>query len=137
LIVEGAVDRIQAAPHGQQTYATTEVTVCPAVGSTTPPTCTDTPAPVSQLGSTPSYTAYRVHLDLIPAAAALNVYAIFGDTDNPMIVPKAWQDSQNLLGTNVGGISPTIIQISHTTAYDSWLTVRIYLLLHLTCNCGD
>eukprot|EP01047_Picozoa_sp_COSAG01_P012022 COSAG01_NODE_534_length_15805_cov_9.468420_8_plen_88_part_00 len=82
------------------------------------------------------YTAYRVHLDLNPAAFAHNVYAIFGDKQNPMIVPPAWQAP--LFGTNVGGISPAIfgLQGAESTAYDSWLTVRIYLLVHLTCNCG-
>ena len=56
-----------------------------------------------------------------PGGLAENIYQVFGDTVNPMMLPPAYQDSA--AGANFGGVSPDAVAGSPTAAFDSWLTV--------------
>jgi len=68
------------------------------------------------------YTTYEVSLELKDLNS--NIYAIYGDPINNMIIPEAYQlpDHQ---GANIGGINPLLIQYIPDTQYDSWLTIQL------------
>eukprot|EP01051_Picozoa_sp_SAG22_P001928 SAG22_NODE_81_length_21778_cov_38.345173_2_plen_178_part_00 len=51
-----------------------------------------------------------------------NIYAIYGDANNNLEVPAAFQTAMPL-GANVGGINPAFYAFSPDCEYDSWLTV--------------
>ena len=67
-------------------------------------------------------TTYSLGIDL-PASAA-NVYTIFGDTDDSMTIPGAYQEAAPF-GANTGGVNPAFLTAAPTAAYDSWLTVGL------------
>jgi len=52
------------------------------------------------------------------------MYALFGVKDHDMIIPAAWH-SNAPFGTNVGGLSSTMVSINRESMYDSWLTIGI------------
>lgn len=68
------------------------------------------------------YTVYEISLEIKDINS--NIYAIYGDSVNNMIVPPAYQ-LQNHRGANIGGINPLLIQYIPETAYDSWLTIQL------------
>ena len=68
------------------------------------------------------YTIFEVSLEIINPS--YNIYAIYGEPDNPMIIPKAYQ-TRNHLGVNIGGINPLLINYYPNAQYDSWLTIAI------------
>ena len=68
------------------------------------------------------YTVYELSLILKPDA--YNIYAIYGDNDNNMIIPSAYQVHQHL-GANIGGINPVILNYIHESIFDSWFTISV------------
>ena len=53
-----------------------------------------------------------------------NVYAIYGDATNHMVIPPAYQlDSHR--GADIGGINPLLTQYVPDTELDSWLTIQL------------
>lgn len=68
------------------------------------------------------YTTYEVSLELKNINS--NIYAIYGDDDNNMIIPEAFQLPSHQ-GANIGGINPLLIQYIPDTQYDSWLTIQL------------
>lgn len=73
------------------------------------------------------YSTYRLSL-IIKNSNVKNIYAIYGSDENneykPMTLPPAYQSIINF-NSNIGGISPTIINIDSDAQYDSWLTIGI------------
>ena len=68
------------------------------------------------------YTVYQLSVVLKPDA--YNIYVLYGNDDNPMIIPKAYQVHQHI-GANLGGINPLIINYVHESIYDSWFTISV------------
>ena len=68
------------------------------------------------------YTTYEVSIELKNLNS--NVYAIYGNEDNNMIVPAAYQ-LPNHQGSNLGGINPLLAHYVPDTTYDSWLTIQL------------
>ena len=68
------------------------------------------------------YSVYELSLILKPEA--YNVYALYGDSENNMIIPAAYQVHQHL-GANLGGINPVLINYIHDSIFDSWFTISI------------
>jgi hypothetical protein len=56
-----------------------------------------------------------------------SVYTIFGDSDNPVVLPAAWNHP---LGVNLGGVSPLLLTAMAGAGIpelraDSWITIGI------------
>ena len=68
------------------------------------------------------YTVYQLSVVLKPDA--YNIYVLYGNEDNPMIIPKAYQVHQHI-GANLGGINPLIINYVHDSIFDSWFTISV------------
>lgn len=68
------------------------------------------------------YTTYEVSLELKNLNS--NIYAIYGDQENNMIIPAAYQ-LPDYQGSNIGGINPLLTQYIPDTQYDSWLTIQL------------
>lgn len=70
------------------------------------------------------YTTYEVSLVLNEKYPNGNIYAIYGDRDNPMVIPPAYQIEN--IGVNIGGTNPLINKNIPQDKYDSWLTIGIH-----------
>jgi hypothetical protein len=68
------------------------------------------------------YTTFRLTLSL--SAESRNVYTIFGESDNRMTFPPAFQAGAPV-GVDIGGTVEAFWQIDATAQYDSWLTVGV------------
>jgi len=68
------------------------------------------------------YTIYEISLELKNPNS--NLYAIYGEPLNLMILPPAYQ-LENHRGADIGGINPLLIQYVPETQYDSWLTIQL------------
>ena len=68
------------------------------------------------------YTVYEISLEIKRQNS--NVYAIYGDPVNPMVIPSAYQ-LYNHEGANIGGINPLLRQYLPDSKYDSWLTIGL------------
>ena len=57
-----------------------------------------------------------------------NIYALYGSEDsqgnNHLIIPASKQ-IENAFGSNLGGVSDSIININPDSAFDSWITIGI------------
>ena len=71
------------------------------------------------------YTTYEISLELKDGYENGNIYAMYGDNDNPMILPPAYQINQHV-GVDVGGTNPIINNYVPEGKYDSWLTIGIH-----------
>jgi len=69
-----------------------------------------------------SHTTYQ--LSLITNNNVENIYAIYGDGNNHMIIPPAYQSGQ-IYNSHIGGITPEYIKLHPALLYDSWLTIGI------------
>ena len=67
-------------------------------------------------------TTYQLSIE--PAASATNMYTIFGDADDDMVLPAGYQEPAPF-GANTGGVSAAFVSVIPTAAIDSWLTVGI------------
>ena len=72
-------------------------------------------------GGVSGYTTYQLSL-VVQSSVVDNIYAIYGDDDNIMTIPRAYQGT-GIFNSNIGGISPQLIIYSPDSAYDSWLTI--------------
>ena len=70
------------------------------------------------------YTTYEISLVLKDEYKHGNIYAIYGDKENPMTIPPAYQIDQHV-GVSVGGINPVLKNYAPESEYDSWLTIGI------------
>ena len=68
------------------------------------------------------YTVYEVSLELKNLHS--NIYAIYGNSENNMIIPEAYQLKDHQ-GANIGGINPLLRQFVPESKYDSWLTIGL------------
>ena len=59
-----------------------------------------------------------------PDKNVLNLFAIYGNTldDDLTVFPPSYQVNS---ASNIGGISPFMIQLNPNSLYDSWLTIGI------------
>ena len=73
-------------------------------------------------GGIDGYTTFQVSLIIKRNKNVRNIYALFGDKDNIMLLPPSYQVNN---GENVGGVQPYIIGYNHEMMYDSWLTIGI------------
>lgn len=75
-------------------------------------------------GGIDGYTTFQLSLILKPNMNILNLYAVYGDshTDDITTLPPSYQVYS---GSNIGGISPLMIQLNRDSLYDSWLTIGI------------
>ena len=76
-------------------------------------------------GGISGYTTYQLSL-IIKDPAIQNIYAMYGsDLQNkPLVIPSAYQGN-TIFNSNLGGISPELINIDHNAFYDSWLTIGL------------
>jgi len=74
-------------------------------------------------GGLSGYSTYRLSL-IVKNDNVRNIYAIYGDDKNPMIIPPAYQSIVNF-NSNIGGVSPSIVNIDSDAQYDSWLTIGV------------
>ena len=80
-------------------------------------------------GGVDGHTTYRLSIEINDQINIKNIYALFGDSkDNPagypLIVPPAYQGN-SIFSSNLGGVSPDLVQINYLSEYDSWLTIGI------------
>jgi hypothetical protein len=79
---------------------------------------------ILQVGTTANMaipmTTYQ--LTVTPGGLAENVYSVFGDTLNPVMLPAAYQDPD---GVDVGGVGQDAVGRAPSAAFDSWLTVGL------------
>jgi hypothetical protein len=79
---------------------------------------------VSEINNIPGiacHTTYRLSIELDPTEAH-SVHSIFGSTQNPMVLPPAFQVASPY-GADVGGVSPLLFASSPVSEFDSWLTI--------------
>lgn len=69
------------------------------------------------------YSTYRLSL-IIKNDNVRNIYALYGDVRNSMIIPPSYQSVVNF-NSNIGGVLPALINIDNDAQYDSWLTIGI------------
>ena len=73
------------------------------------------------------YSTYRLSL-IVKNNDVKNIYAVYGSDENnemkPLILPPAYQSIVNF-NSNIGGVSPVLINIDNDAQYDSWLTIGI------------
>eukprot|EP01051_Picozoa_sp_SAG22_P020715 SAG22_NODE_4299_length_1312_cov_3.888706_1_plen_267_part_10 len=48
------------------------------------------------------------------------IHTIYGSPETPLALPPAYQDE---LGSDVGGVSPEVVELQPTAAFDSWLAI--------------
>jgi hypothetical protein len=75
-------------------------------------------------GGLPGYTTYQLSIIFNPNKNIKNLFAIYGDATNRMIIPPA-KNVNNIFGSNVGGVSPQIVSINPDSEYDSWMTIGV------------
>lgn len=68
------------------------------------------------------YTTFQVSLIIQDNKNIKNIYALFGDEDNIMILPPSYQ---SVNGENVGGVQSYLVDYYPDMEYDSWLTIGI------------
>lgn len=68
------------------------------------------------------YTTFQVSLIIQDNKNVKNIYALFGNEDNMMILPQSYQ---TVNGENVGGIQSYLVDYYPDMEYDSWLTIGI------------
>ena len=71
-----------------------------------------------------NYITYQLSLLINPDLNIKNVYAIYGDPDNSMYIPPAYQVN-SIFDTNIGGSSDYLISLVPEQKYDSWLTISL------------
>ena len=69
-----------------------------------------------------SYTTYELYLLL--KGDAKNIYILYGDELNNMIIPEAYQTNL-LAGVDIGGINNILLKRYDESKYDSWITIQI------------
>ena len=75
-------------------------------------------------GGIDGYTTFRLSLVIKPDMNVKNIYAIYGDENNNMYLPPAYQ-SDTKINYNIGGALPLLITLDSNLKYDSWLTIGI------------
>lgn len=75
-------------------------------------------------GGIDGYTTYLLSVVIKPNMNIKNIYAIFGDQDDIMYLPPAYNLDGNT-NQNIGGISRFMSSIIPNIQYDSWLTIGI------------
>ena len=79
-------------------------------------------------GGLDGYTTYRLSIILKPNMNIKNMYALYGSEDSQgnthMLIPASKQ-IENAFGSNLGGVSESIININPDSAFDSWITIGI------------
>ena len=79
-------------------------------------------------GGLDGYTTYRLSIILKPNMNIKNIYALYGSEDsqgnNHLIIPASKQ-IENAFGSNLGGVSDSIININPDSVFDSWITIGI------------
>ena len=74
------------------------------------------------------YTTYRLSVILKSGMDIKNIYALYGSVDHniatPMVIPGSKQ-IESAFGSNLGGVSDSILSINPDSTFDSWLTIGI------------
>ena len=79
---------------------------------------------VGQLATSKAgYDTYRVSVEF-QAEHVLDVYALYGQAGDELIVPPAYQ-SPTPFGTNVGPVNPAFFAVNADCEFDSYLTVGV------------
>lgn len=79
-------------------------------------------------GGLEGYTTYRLSIILKPNMNIKNIYALYGSEDpqqNARMIIPASKQVESSFGSNLGGVSDSIININPNSAYDSWITIGI------------
>lgn len=74
-------------------------------------------------GGVDGYTTYQLSVVLNDDMNILNIFAIYGDFDNTMYLPPAFNLDNN--NQNIGGVSDSIKHLIPDIMYDSWLTIGL------------
>ena len=88
--------------------------VCPKMTEVT--NCND--------GGIEGYTTFRLSVIIKDNMNIKNIYAIYGDREDNMYLPPAYQ-SDTKTNHNIGGVEPFIKNLNPDTNYDSWLTIGL------------
>ena len=76
-------------------------------------------------GGIDGFTTYRLSVRVKDHVNVKNIYALFGESsDHELYLPPAYQ-IDGPFNSNIGGVSPSIIQIFPDAFYDSWITIDI------------
>lgn len=76
------------------------------------------------MGGIDGYTTYQLSLVIKNNMNVYDIYAIYGTTDNNMIIPPAY-NSVSEINSNIGGTLDFIKNSQPNTIFDSWLTIGI------------
>ena len=68
------------------------------------------------------YETYQVGVMFGPIAT--DVYALYGQKDDPLIIPPAYQVATPF-GTSVGPVNKAFVPVEPDCAFDSWLTIGV------------
>tara|TARA_B100000686_G_C16791040_1_gene978749 strand:+ start:2052 stop:3203 length:1152 start_codon:yes stop_codon:yes gene_type:complete len=76
-------------------------------------------------GGIKGYTTYQLSVFVKDSVIVKNIYALFGETSShEFYLPPAYQ-IDGPFNSDIGGVSPSIIQIFPDSLYDSWITIDI------------
>lgn len=75
-------------------------------------------------GGIRDHITYQLSLVIKPNPSVYNIYAIYGDNENHITIPPAYQ-STNGLNNNLAGYSDYLMDMIPDTQYDSWLTIGL------------
>tara|TARA_Y100000590_G_scaffold127595_1_gene145863 strand:+ start:1936 stop:3138 length:1203 start_codon:yes stop_codon:yes gene_type:complete len=76
-------------------------------------------------GGIVGYTTYQLSVLIKDHNYVKNIYALFGESSaHEMYLPPAYQ-IDGPFNSDIGGVSPSIIQIFPDSLYDSWITIDI------------
>lgn len=64
------------------------------------------------------------HVGVLFGPAALDVYALYGEKNSPLIIPPAYQVAAPF-GSSVGPVNEAFVAVHADCAFDSWLTIGI------------
>ena len=67
------------------------------------------------------YTTYDLSMKLGNSGNLKTIYTIFGDGDNSIELPAAYQEAAPF-GANFGGVAPALVTAKPSAEFDSWLS---------------
>ena len=76
------------------------------------------------MGGIDGYTTYQLSLVIKNNMNVYDIYAIYGTSDNNMIIPPAY-NSESEFNSNIGGTLDFIKNSNSNAIFDSWLTIGI------------
>ena len=75
-----------------------------------------------KLGAPRGFRTFRLYLCQTDPWTTETLHQLFGDKHHPLVLPAAFQTS-GFFGSNVGSVHSSLVAVSPSAAFDSWLTL--------------